>query len=274
MSLLSHHALRHYRVYFYVAIFTLVGVIAPCMLNKEAAEAAQPPLLTSSTPVPVEAASPFPSANSFVPLSIELRGGSTGIGLGIVHHFKSDNDLRLALDSFGRPFDVASDDTLLDVQADLHFHAHLKLSTLSLVYDQHIHHAPLYASGGFVVNSDTITATSIAQESHFIIRGGKYDGTAFGPVLFNVQWAKIAPYLGLGWQAQHVGQTNEHAGTRIDAGILFQGSPHVKTAGTGIVAANPAIFDPYLDAFAKRVSSRTEFLRLFPVVRISVPIGR
>jgi hypothetical protein len=209
--------------------------------------------------------------------------GSTGAGITLTMPLKGHNDLRLIDDVIAYRYNLTTrtNDTLNPsnangpISAQLMFNDTFRVHHISFIFDQHVNKkGPLYVSAGVDYDNNRIEALSDPSQSSFVYNGSTIDGSLFGPIALQIHWNPIAPYLGLGLQAQPKSSSDATRRPRLDVGAIFQGPLHVDVQPSGLVAANPQLFGPYIQAFTAAVPSHVPALRIYPVLRVSMPIGR
>lgn len=209
----------------------------------------------------------------------EISLGSTGAGIGLSKMLARRQELRFEYDfiDFGgyQPKTTAND-TLTPAgggapaSINLQFNDVFHTQTMSVLYDRYFG-GPFYVAGGIAYNFNRLDATSIPGASTITFNGTTQNGGAFGAIKVHVRWQPIVPYLGVGWKKH----SHDRARTlRVELGAFFQGSRKISVETSGIVAANPAIFGPYVAAFTAKVPGYVPTLNLYPVVRVSIPVGK
>jgi hypothetical protein len=143
--------------------------------------------------------------------------------------------------------------------------ASLKLFSVSGVLDYHPFSNGFYCAAGLMHNGNRLNL-SLTPQANTTINGHSYTPAQLGTAQARISFAKLAPYLGLGYDAAFGKQTG--FSMQMDFGVLAQGSAKVSTSATGLLANNATLLDD-LKANTQRVVNKT-WIRFYPVVALGL----
>lgn len=159
------------------------------------------------------------------------------------------------------------------VTLNLSLSEQIKPGTISLTYDHRLKTGrPLSVDAGIVANLFSADAETEPTESSMIFDNKSYSAAQLGVLGIHARWRLFAPYLGLGWSRRDT--AGRERGTRVDLGLYALGAPTIDFTTDHFIAVNPRIFGPYLDSLRHDLVNNLSGLTLFPVLRVSVPVGR
>jgi hypothetical protein len=218
------------------------------------------------------AASPF-SVQARERIQPEFSFGTTGFGAGALMAFPSGDEVRLDASYASLKFNgngtyvITGAHGKNPVTLDLALSEQIKPGTISLTYDHRLKKGrPLSIDAGIVANLFSADAETEPTASSLIFGNKSYSAAQLGVLGIHARWRLFAPYLGLGWSQNH--------GARVDLGLYALGAPSIDLTTDSFIAANPRIFGPYLDSLRHQLTNDLSGLTVFPVLRVSVPIGR
>jgi hypothetical protein len=145
---------------------------------------------------------------------------------------------------------------------DLNYDAKLKLRTIGLYGDFHPWHNNVNLIVGLVHNNNKLTVTA-RQDNTVTISGRNYPIGDIGDVSGKIDFRKISPYLGLGYNSH-----TKLATIGLEVGVLFQGRPRASITATGAAANREQMLDDVKRNAEERANKG--FIRYYPVVGISV----
>jgi hypothetical protein len=161
------------------------------------------------------------------------------------------------------------------------FHHTTQRFNYNALLDYHLFDGTFRLTAGAVYNPSRLTATANASTTAintigtYEFNGTTYDASKLGSVDANIDFNKIAPYLGLGWGNA---VKNEGFGFGVDLGVLFQGSP--KTALTNskcdlpatAIAGAPSCATLVADLAKENIklADDTSAFKAYPVIRFGL----
>src|SRR5208283_4963236 len=128
-------------------------------------------------------------------------------------------DARIGLNTFQYSFNKTTTSGAASLPTN--YSGNLNLGSLEALADWHPWQGSFRLSGGLVYNNNKFSMTATPSNGTINI-GGQAFNFASASANANVDFNKIAPYLGIGW-----GRTPKNTGLSFtsDIGVLFQGSP-------------------------------------------------
>lgn len=160
-----------------------------------------------------------------------VNGKLSTLGLGLEAAFPvaQSVDVRLGLNTYKYNYSKATTSSGLTTN----YNGDLNLQSLQALADWHPWESSFRVSGGLVYNNNKFTMTGQPTAATIIIGGNPvaYPVPAGASVNANVDFNKVAPYLGFGW-----GRTPKNTGLSFtsDIGIMFQGTPNSSVTTSGI----------------------------------------
>jgi hypothetical protein len=157
--------------------------------------------------------------------TVAVKLSTLGLGIDAAYSVTESVDARIGLNTFGLNVNQNSNGTA--------FSGKLNLSSLSALADWHPMGGSFRVSGGLMYNNNKFSMTAIPTGGSITLGGTPYAGVS---ATSTVDFAKIVPYLGIGWGSAAKDKGFSFAS---DIGVMFQGAPRaaITTAG-GVV--NPA----------------------------------
>lgn len=191
--------------------------------------------------------------------TVNAKVSTLGGGLEAAFPIMESVDARIGINTFSYSFNKSTASNGLTTN----YNGKLNLQSLQALADWHPMAGSFRMSGGLVYNNNSFSMTAIPGAGGVVNIGGTPTIVGAGQsVNANVDFNKVAPYLGIGW-----GRTPKNTGLSFtsDFGILFQGTPKgsVTTNVAGVPAANIAKANADLNA------SLNSF-KMWPVASIGI----
>lgn len=188
--------------------------------------------------------------------------GSTGFGLHLTTPLAAQLNARVGLNYAN----YSSDGNTPDVQYDFK----LKLATVDALLDYHPFGSAFRVSGGIIHNGNRIDVNARPNANgSYTINGRSYSAASVGQMKGDIEFRKVAPYLGIGW-----GNAVQTAGWGfgMDLGVAFQGAPKTRLVSTGCAALAAVCTMIANDVAAEnaKLAEEVKDLKLYPVLRVGV----
>ncbi|MDB5793467.1 MAG: hypothetical protein JWQ80_3491 [Massilia sp.] len=188
--------------------------------------------------------------------------GTTGLGLHLTTPLAAQLNARVGLNYAN----YSSSGNTSDVQYDFK----LKLASIDALLDYHPFGGAFRVSGGLIHNGNSIDVNARPNANgSYTINGRNYSAASVGQMKGEVEFRKVAPYLGIGWgnAAQAAGW-----GVGMDLGVAFQGRPRTSLVSTGCAALAAVCTQIANDVAAEnaKLAEEVKDLKFYPVVRVGV----
>jgi len=193
--------------------------------------------------------------------SLGLRGGTLGGGVELSHAFGQRTGVRLNADGFNFSQTSTYDDIDYDVK--------LKLQTVSLLGDWFPFANNFRVSLGAMFNGNKLALKGQPTGGFYTINGTPYNTAQVGSLDAAVDFAKAAPYFGIGYGRA----INSGLSLIFDAGVMFQGSAKSKIDLTcGPLATPPECAQAQSDAQAEqsRLDESLRSFKYYPVISLGL----
>ncbi len=186
--------------------------------------------------------------------TISGKVSTLGLGADATYQITDSINARVGINGYNYNVNKVSNGT--------NFSGKLNLSTLQALADWHPWESGFRVSGGLMYNNNKFAMTAVPSAGNVTIGGVTYTSAAAGTVSSTVDFAKVVPYLGLGWGTK---PKDTGLSFQSDVGIMFQGKPRssVTATGTAVTAASLAQANTDLN------NSLNNF-RYYPVVSIGI----
>jgi hypothetical protein len=195
-------------------------------------------------------------------IGTSINLGTTGLGLHVSTPLAPNLNARVGINFASHSY---SDNT-----SDVDYDLKLKLATFDALLDYHPFAGAFRLSGGVVYNGNKFTAKAKPNSNGtFTINDNSYSAATAGSIEGDIDFRKVAPYLGIGW-----GNAVKEAGWgfAMDLGAILQGSPNSKLNNTGCTAQAAACSRLHDDIAAEnaKLNDKMHGFRAYPVVRAGV----
>ena len=194
-------------------------------------------------------------------LGLTVKGGTLGGGVEISASFLENTRLRGGVNYLpGYTFDSTISD--IDYEFDTEF------NSFSLLLDWHPFSGAFFLSGGAFINNNSISAEGTIDEGIIPSAFSAYSHYVdMVSVSGDIEFATIAPYVGLGWRSNN-GEPGW--GFACELGVLFQGEPEVnnlRANGPIDINSNEAV-QQFLAEQKSEIEDELEFFRYYPVASL------
>jgi hypothetical protein len=189
--------------------------------------------------------------------------GTTGFGVRLSVPVQENLNARIGFNYLNYSY---SDNTR-DVDYDLK----LKLQSLEALLDWFPMQSEFRISAGLVYNDNQVNATGRSNSNgNYTFNGNTYNASNAGRIDGNIDFRKVAPYLGIGWG--NALATNKGWGFSSDLGVLFQGSPNTSLTNSGCTLPGGECGNLRRDVSAEnaRLRDEADSFKFYPVVRVGV----
>lgn len=188
--------------------------------------------------------------------------GTTGLGVHLSVPVQPNLNARFGLNYLNYSYDTNTSNVNYDFK--------LKLQTFDALLDYFPMDGGFRVSTGLVYNGNKIDAKAKRNSNGtYTLNGTTYSAATAGNINGNIDFRKIAPYLGIGW-----GNAVKDSGWGFstDLGVLFQGSPNTSLTNSGCTApaAVCAQLASDLAAENRSLSDKVHSFRAYPVLRVGV----
>lgn len=160
--------------------------------------------------------------------AVGLKAG--GLGLGLEYTYTLNDRFALRGSINGSQVGVDSEESGIRYDFDVVW------DSLSVGVDFHPARSAFRLSGG-VLSSDNRLEAVGRTTSNVTIGDNVYTPAEVGTLVGLVSFDDTAPYFGLGWDWS---RSKRRFGVSLDLGVLDQGKPRVRLAGTGTLLGDPA----------------------------------
>lgn len=189
--------------------------------------------------------------------------GTTGIGGHVVVPLNPNLNARFG---FGYlPYSYKSS------TRDMNYDLSLKAKTYDALLDWYPDkNGTFHVTGGMAYNGNKIDAQARSNAAgNYTVNGNTYSAASAGNITGQVDFGKIAPYLGVGWSKS---LNKKGWSFSTDAGLMFQGSPRTTLHSSGCTASATTCNQLASDVAKEnvRLSDDVSRLKIYPVLRIGV----
>ncbi len=189
--------------------------------------------------------------------------GTTGVGAHIVVPVKDQFNAR-----FG--FNAMDYNDSADTNS-VHYDVSMRLQTFDALLDYYPAAGSFRVTGGLVYNNNKLDVTARpAVAGTYTFNGVTYSSATAGDVKGDIDFNKVAPYLGIGWG--NAVAKDKGWGFTADVGVLFQGSPNTTLTNSGCTASAAVCSSLASDLAAENASLKDKVndFKYFPVLRVGV----
>jgi hypothetical protein len=193
-------------------------------------------------------------------LGISATAGTTGLGLHASFPIQPKLNARIG---FGY---LNYDNSGSTVDADYNFK--MKLRTFDVLADYFPLDNSFRMTGGLVYNGNKVDVDMKAKSgAQYVVNGTTYSAAQAGSINGNVDFKKIAPYLGIGWGNA---VANKGWGFTADLGVMFQGSPQANLTNSGcqLVPATCTRLANDIAVEKNKLRDKLDSYKTYPVIRV------
>lgn len=182
-----------------------------------------------------------------------------GIGANVAYKFNESFKVRGVVNYFKLSRKFSDNTTKLDTK--------LRLLTIGALGDWHVMQNGFRITGGLVYNGNRLNGTGKLTKN-LTINGRTYTPAQIGEAKGTLDFRKIAPYLGIGYDSGHEEKTG--FSFTADAGILFQGKARGKVDSISGMAVNrtQAINDAKDNLV--NTANKSRWLKTYPVISLGL----
>lgn len=191
-------------------------------------------------------------------ISVNLKAGTSGIGVEGEYSLNEYLGARLGANYFKYSYDGTKD--------DVKYNFDLGLKTVSALVDLHPFKGSFRLSAGAFYNWNQLDATAESSAT-YDIGNNTYTGAQLGTLKGTIDFNKIAPYFGLGWDTSFGKESGW--GVVLDAGALFQGNPKVALSADGPISTDPT-FQQNLALEEKNLQDDLDSYKVYPIISLGV----
>jgi len=192
--------------------------------------------------------------------SVGVKLGTLGLGLEYTKPIREKLNLRFA----GTHSNGSKSDTIDGVNVDVK----IKTPTLAVIADYHPFNNGFRTSAGLMYNGVKLDLKAQPVNGTIKINDVNYAANDVGSLSTDVDFNKIAPYLGIGWGKN---PTNKRRWAfNAELGVMFSGSPNVDTTVTCGNAAICNELEKDVTEYTKELSNDLDPLKALPVISIGV----
>lgn len=186
--------------------------------------------------------------------------GTTGLGLHVSLPIQPNLNARLGANYLTHSYSGHTSDVNYDFD--------MKLQTFDALLDYFPGESSFRLSAGLVYNGNQIDAKGKSSSgATYKLGANTYTASDIGTVKGNIDFRKLAPYLGLGW-----GNPVKTAGWGFtsDLGVLFQGAPSTSLVNTecNLSAAQCTQLATDVAAENVKLNDKVHNFRFYPVLRV------
>ena len=149
------------------------------------------------------------------------------------------------------------------------------LRTVDLLLDWHPWRNGFRLTAGAIYNNNVVNAVGIPNRvATFVFNDETFNTTQVGKLVGRLDFPRIAPYLGIGWQAHDPAERGWSLSS--DVGVMYQGSPRTSLdIGGCVLPANGCelartLLRPAILTETARLNENLHTYRFFPVARVGL----
>jgi len=211
----------------------------------------------------------FPSAGRAEGFSIGARAGTNGVGPEIAFGLGPHLDLRIPVGFYN--YEDTYDAT------GIRYDGELELRNALLLADIHPGGGGFRISAGGGWNDNRLKVSAPISE---LVRRYRPElaplvPASAGTIHGEATGSSFAPYVGIGWGSASYKGSGRRWGVSVDAGVIYQGSPHVDlTTDLNVGVPIPGIVQSVLDAATaeeeQRLERELEDYTYYPVIALGI----
>lgn len=200
--------------------------------------------------------------NAHADVGVVGEVGTTGIGGHMVIPLRKNLNARLGMGYLSYSYNGSTNGMNYDLS--------MKARTYDALLDWYPkEHSSFHVTGGLAYNGSKIDAQARPDASgNYSIDGNSYSAASAGKIKGQVDFGRIAPYLGVGWsRASEKGWSFSS-----DVGLLFQGSPRTTLTSSGCTAPAAACNQLAADVAKEnsRLNDEVSRFKVYPVLRVGI----
>ncbi len=152
----------------------------------------------------------------------------------------------------------------LDIE-DITYDGDLTLKSFGAMADLYPFRGGFHVTGGLRLNYNEADLTGTPSGAFYNVNGTNYPTAAVGRLEGEVDFRRVAPYLGLGWKGS-LFSPNLHVGA--DLGVMFQGKADVSLRATNATVG--ALLASDIEQARQDIEDEVEDYRFYPVLSVSI----
>ncbi len=196
-------------------------------------------------------------------VGVSASAGTTGLGVHVSVPVRSDLNARFGINVLNYSHDGSTSNVDYDFK--------LKMQNVDALVDYFPISNGFRVTGGVVYNGNKIEARGRPNAAGtFTLNGTTYSAATVGMLNGNIEFRKLAPYLGIGWG--NAVAKDSGWGFSADVGVLFQGAPRTSLSNSGCTGTAAVCAQLASDIAAENRALREEVkdFKAFPVVRVGL----
>ena len=189
--------------------------------------------------------------------------GTTGVGVHLVMPYNDNVQFRAGLNGYSDSTTKSTDDATYDISA--------KLRTFDALVDYFPTSGAFRLTGGLIYNGNKVDLTARPNGgASYTFNGETYSASAVGDIHGEVDFNKVAPYLGIGFG--NTVKKEKGWGFTADLGVMFQGTPNVNLTSSNCSAGTQRCSQLATDLAAENAElrERAKDFQYYPVVRVGL----
>ncbi len=190
--------------------------------------------------------------------AIAGKAGTLGLGGEASVNIFEDFNFRAGFGTFSFDYDNSINEIDYNFKVDL--------STVPLMLDWYPFHDAFHLTGGVILNNSNVDFTG-SSSTTVTVGDQTYSAQEAGTLRGNVDFNRLAPYLGIGWGNPF--RQGNRWGLLCDVGAAYTGSPDVSLHATGTYANDP-IFRSNLAKEERDIQNKVDKYKWYPVLSVSL----
>lgn len=200
----------------------------------------------------------IPSAVFASDFTVGVKASTLGFGVEGAYSLNGYFGARAGLNYFTYSYDGSTD----DIDYDFDYES----KSVSALLDLHPFKGSFRLTAGILFNGNELDAKATSSAT-YDIGDTTYIGSQVGQLTGNIEYSKVAPYVGLGWDTSF--GKNSGWGFIFEVGALYQGAPDVSVTADGPIAGDAA-FQANLELEKNDLEDELDNYKIFPVIAIGV----
>jgi hypothetical protein len=189
--------------------------------------------------------------------AIAGKFGTTGWGFELIQSLNQNLNLRFGLNRYTGNYDGEEDNVIYDLD--------VKLRSGFACLDWYPYEGEFRVIGGLVYNGNT--ATLLGRPTGSISIGdNRYPPDAVGELRYEVEFRKIAPYLGIG--IGNATRNDRRFSFMLDVGLIFQGAPDIELSADDGWLVLDREFQRDLQKEEEQLEEDLRMVKFYPVLAV------
>jgi len=193
------------------------------------------------------------------PFSAGLGVSTLGIGANAGYKINNSFKVRVAGNYFKYNKSVNN--------GDFTYKGKLRMFTLGALGDWHFLENGFRVTGGLMYNGNQLNVDATPSNSH-TYNGTTYTPQQIGTVKGRLNFRRIAPYLGVGFDSGH--ESASGFSFNADLGVLFQGKVRGKVKSISGTLSNNATAVENVKEDVVKAANKKKLLQYYPVIAVGV----